>query len=95
MHRTLSSACSLLICILALFAGFNVERVASSALTTTISAHDRSCFYAWVDEVGEKVGFYFAVSCLLSFLCVLLQSMTDSRLYINRSNLEAHSTWTG
>lgn len=34
----------------------------ASALTTTISAHERSCFYAWVDKEGEKVGFYFAVS---------------------------------
>lgn len=33
----------------------------ASALTTTISAHERSCFYAWVDKEGEKVGFYFAV----------------------------------
>jgi hypothetical protein len=35
---------------------------AGSALTTTIAAHERSCFYAYVDKVGEKVGFYFAVS---------------------------------
>lgn len=78
MHRTLSSACSLLICILALFAGFNVERVASSALTTTISAHDRSCFYAWVDKVGEKVGFYFAVgpaSCIITLSYIRLTAV--------------------
>ena len=38
-----------------------------SALTTTVQAHERSCFYAWVDKEGEKVGFYFAVSspCLV------------------------------
>ena len=41
---------------------FGAGHVRGSALTTTISAHERSCFYAWVDKVGEKVGFYFAVS---------------------------------
>ncbi|EOR01465.1 hypothetical protein E3P92_00461 [Wallemia ichthyophaga] len=33
----------------------------SSALTTTIDAAQRSCFYANVDKRGEKIGFYFAV----------------------------------
>lgn len=33
----------------------------SAALTTLLEPHERSCFYAWVDAVGEKVGFYFAV----------------------------------
>jgi len=42
-------------------------QVAASALTTTISAHERSCFYAWVDKAGEKVGFYFAVQSGGSF----------------------------
>ncbi|TIA85155.1 hypothetical protein E3P99_04060 [Wallemia hederae] len=35
--------------------------VYSSALTTTIEAAERSCFYANVDKRGEKIGFYFAV----------------------------------
>lgn len=30
-------------------------QVSASALTTTIPAHDRSCFYAAVDKPGEKV----------------------------------------
>lgn len=30
-------------------------RVAGSALTTTINANERTCFYAAVDKVGEKV----------------------------------------
>ena len=74
MQRTLSSACSLLCCLIAalVLTGSN-NRVAGSALTTTISAHDRSCFYAWVDKAGEKVGFYFAVSGSLSLsLCAWL-----------------------
>ncbi|KAN0062747.1 hypothetical protein ACQY0O_004942 [Thecaphora frezii] len=32
-----------------------------AALTTVLEPHERSCFYAWVDKAGEKVGFYFAV----------------------------------
>ena len=35
--------------------------VSSAALTTLVEPHERSCFYAWVDAAGEKVGFYFAV----------------------------------
>lgn len=30
-------------------------RVSASALTTTIAANDKSCFYAAVDTAGEKV----------------------------------------
>ncbi|GAA6011861.1 hypothetical protein JCM8202_004177 [Rhodotorula sphaerocarpa] len=44
-----------------------VQRVAGSALTTTITANERTCFYAAVDKVGEKVGFYFAVQSGGSF----------------------------
>lgn len=32
-----------------------------AALTTKIDSHEKSCYYAWVDQVGEKVGFYYAV----------------------------------
>lgn len=28
---------------------------------SVLSPHQRSCYYAWVDQVGEKVGWYFAV----------------------------------
>lgn len=33
----------------------------ATALTTMLAANERSCYYADVDGVGEKVGFYFAV----------------------------------
>ncbi|VDB91729.1 unnamed protein product [Peniophora sp. CBMAI 1063] len=33
----------------------------ASALTTAISPNERLCFFADVDKVGEKIGFYFAV----------------------------------
>ncbi|GAA5955240.1 hypothetical protein JCM3765_003255 [Sporobolomyces pararoseus] len=44
-----------------------LPRADASALTTTINANERTCFYALVDKVGEKVGFYFAVQSGGSF----------------------------
>ncbi|WVF68490.1 hypothetical protein IAT40_003257 [Kwoniella sp. CBS 6097] len=35
--------------------------VGATALTAMLGANERSCYYADVDGVGEKVGFYFAV----------------------------------
>ncbi|GAA6058025.1 hypothetical protein JCM3770_003978 [Rhodotorula araucariae] len=51
--------------LLALLSG--VQQAAGSALTTTINANERTCFYAAVDKAGEKVGFYFAVQSGGSF----------------------------
>ena len=34
---------------------------AATALTQILQANSRSCFYADVDGVGEKIGFYFAI----------------------------------
>ncbi|GAA5989437.1 hypothetical protein JCM11641_007904 [Rhodosporidiobolus odoratus] len=51
--------------VVALFAA--APRAAGSALTTTINANERTCFYANVDKAGEKVGFYFAVQSGGSF----------------------------
>jgi hypothetical protein len=36
--------------------------VDATALTYKIDANEKGCFYAWVDKVGEKVAFYFAVA---------------------------------
>lgn len=44
-----------------------VPGVDAAALTTQVKPHERSCFYAWVDKVGEKVGFYYAVQAGGSF----------------------------
>lgn len=41
--------------------------IEGAALTTSVDPHSRSCFYAWVDKSGEKVGFYFAVQSGGSF----------------------------
>ncbi|WWC92773.1 uncharacterized protein L201_007732 [Kwoniella dendrophila CBS 6074] len=36
-------------------------QISATALTAMLGANERSCYYADVDGVGEKVGFYFAV----------------------------------
>lgn len=42
--------------------------VQAAALTTLLEPHSgKNCYYAWVDQAGEKVGFYFAVQSGGSF----------------------------
>lgn len=38
-----------------------VPKVEGAALSTVVPAREKACFYAWVDQPYEKVGFYFAV----------------------------------
>lgn len=38
-----------------------VPHVEAAALSVLIPAREQSCFYSWVDQQYEKVGFYFAV----------------------------------
>lgn len=52
----LSAIQAIILCLVCL-----AQRVESAALTTTVAPHSRSCFYAWVDQKYEKVGFYFGV----------------------------------
>lgn len=42
--------------------------VDATTLTYMVKAGEKACFHAWVDEVGQKVAFYFAVLSLLSFI---------------------------
>ncbi|ETW80138.1 hypothetical protein HETIRDRAFT_453109 [Heterobasidion irregulare TC 32-1] len=44
-----------------------VSSTNASALTTSLGANERLCFYADVDKAGEKIGFYFAVQSGGSF----------------------------
>ena len=39
----------------------------ATTLTTTVSAHEDSCFHLWVERPGQKVAFYFAVQSGGSF----------------------------
>ncbi|CAO1619749.1 unnamed protein product [Parajaminaea phylloscopi] len=60
-RRLLASAASIfsiatLLCLCASLTSAN-----AAALTTLVKPGERACYYAWVDEAGEKVGWYFAV----------------------------------
>jgi hypothetical protein len=57
---------------------FSPTAVEATALTYKIDANEKGCFYAWVDKVGEKIAFYFAVS-------LHIELMADDRY-----KLEAH-----
>lgn len=37
------------------------DQAAGASLSTKVPAHEKTCFYTWVDQQYEKVGFYFAV----------------------------------
>jgi len=50
--------CLYLVALIGIFASI----VSSTALTYKLTAGEKSCFYAWVNEKGVKVAFYFAVS---------------------------------
>jgi hypothetical protein len=58
--RTLSLATSLVGIMLSILT-LIPNTVEATALTYKIDANERACFYAWVDKVGEKIAFYFAV----------------------------------
>ncbi|KAI5451847.1 hypothetical protein NCC49_001491 [Naganishia albida] len=49
------------------FIAKSVPGTHATALTTYLAANERSCFYADVDSIGEKVGFYFSVQSGGSF----------------------------
>lgn len=44
-----------------------IASVAGTALTYRVEPHERACFFAWNDEAGQKVAFYFAVQSGGSF----------------------------
>lgn len=57
-----------------------------AALTTMLAPHEKSCFYAWVDKSGEKVGFYFAVQSGGSFDIHYEVHEPDGRVIIEGQN---------
>lgn len=67
--------------------------VNATALTYKIDANEKACFYTWIDKVGEKMAFYFAVS-LISLLhtdfrykqAVHLISIMKSKILIKKSS---------
>ncbi|KAI9847956.1 MAG: hypothetical protein M1837_001473 [Sclerophora amabilis] len=52
--------------LIALFASFS-SLVSATALTYKLSPNEKACFFAWVEEKGAKVAFYFAVQAGGSF----------------------------
>ncbi|ORZ04440.1 emp24/gp25L/p24 family protein [Lobosporangium transversale] len=46
---------------LCLSSSFLSKTVEATALTYTVAAHEKACFYTWVDVPKKKVAFYFAV----------------------------------
>ncbi|PWN87801.1 hypothetical protein FA10DRAFT_244746 [Acaromyces ingoldii] len=51
-----------------------------------LAPHEKSCFYAWVDKSGEKVGFYFAVQSGGSFDIHYEVHEPDGRVIIEGQN---------
>ena len=47
---------------------FLVTYVSATALTYRMVPNEKSCFYAWVEEKGVKMAFYFAVRTLTNAL---------------------------
>ncbi len=45
-------------------------RAGATALTSMLAANERSCYYADVDGVGEKVGEYIVADIQLDFITV-------------------------
>ena len=41
----------------------------ATTLTYLVRAGEKACFHAWVDEIGQKVAFYFAVRWGFKFYC--------------------------
>ncbi|KAL1915711.1 uncharacterized protein VTP21DRAFT_6470 [Calcarisporiella thermophila] len=64
MARKFYSSCILAVgFLLATLVGYS----SATALTYSVAAHERACFYTQVDLPGKKIGFYFAVQSGGSF----------------------------
>jgi len=57
--------------------------VDATALTYKIDANEKGCFYAWVDKVGEKIAFYFAVRPLIPFPSLFPLSRETAQAHTN------------
>lgn len=54
-----------LVALVALLSVSTVPKVDATALTYNVAAHERACFYTYVDVPKKKLAFYFAVSSRL------------------------------
>lgn len=55
LRTTATTAWLLSVVLFVIMMSSGVEMCNGSALTTTIAANERTCFYAFVDKAGEKV----------------------------------------
>ena len=74
------------------------SHVKATALTYKIDANEKACFYAWVDKVGEKIAFYFAVFSISLSMSELIW-LGSSRWFIwywlwsQGSSAKSHFGW--
>lgn len=59
--RSFSATSAVLVALMAILT-FSSTKVDATALTYNVAAHERACFYTWVDAPKKKLAFYFAVS---------------------------------
>ncbi|RSH86555.1 uncharacterized protein EHS24_004824 [Apiotrichum porosum] len=71
----------------ALATGILLAAVArATALTSLLLANQRACFYADVDGIGEKIGFYFAVQSGGSFEIDWVVMDPDDKIVVEGDN---------
>jgi len=85
--RRLKASFTTLFALVALVLLSALPRVEASALTTTINANERTCFYALVDKVGEKVSTHSFVSGLAIVTDTLDWSQVGFYFAVRRSTL--------
>ncbi|KAG0029762.1 hypothetical protein BGZ82_007735 [Podila clonocystis] len=64
--RSFSATSAVLVALMAILS-FSSTKVDATALTYNVAAHERACFYTWVDAPKKKLAFYFAVQSGGSF----------------------------
>ncbi|KAG0331123.1 hypothetical protein BG000_011185 [Podila horticola] len=64
--RSFSATSAVLVALMAILT-FSSTKVDATALTYNVAAHERACFYTWVDSPKKKLAFYFAVQSGGSF----------------------------
>jgi hypothetical protein len=79
-----------------LFLTLLTPSVHGAALTTQLKPQERSCYYAWVDKAGEKIGFYFAVQSGGDFnIDYDIMAPSDKIIYEGRDERQLDIIFTG
>ncbi|KAG0332940.1 hypothetical protein BG004_001033 [Podila humilis] len=59
--RSFPAASAVVLALVAFLSFSTTKLVDATALTYNVAAHERACFYTWVDTPKKKLAFYFAV----------------------------------